>query len=824
MSVFAACERSRFPVSEALDDEVGAPLLDLVERADSATVRQSHSGEHFDGDDGTNTDGWSAPQLIGAGDLSIAWVMGRRATVRLDLDDGAVRWLHLRCQAAPSNNSATQRMTVALDDLELGVVDLAANRFEVHSFRLPVGAAARDSVVISLAFSHTAPSIVDVASSRDPAPSMPGRRPDVAAACDYLALTADGEPPESWQTSSLLDEYGPRGENRLFQPSGSEVAFPLSVPLDGRLEFGVRADAQAANREGTLRAIASIRRQGHREATFFNEVLPTSAARWRADLSSIAGEDVELVFRIAGGDTLRRGAEWLAPRVHGDPGGRDMTTNVVLIVADTLRADHLGSYGGNVHTPNLDALAAAGVRFENAYSHAPMTLPSHSSMFTSLLPTEHGVLNNGYVLGDLHVTLPELLRGAGYRHTAAFISLGVLRSGFGIAQGFTEYNQRFGRDWWKTAEEINAEVVPWLERSPPGPFFLWAHYSDPHSPYAAPDRELPTVRIRAGEEPPVTSVLNGRQFRLPVDVPPDGLELVFSSPDRPPPSARLAGLRSSDPRIVATCASRCDENPVGRTSVHYALEAGGSLHLQNPTGSTVSTTIVFQASDRPPAEEIRRRYREEVEYLDRQIGVLLSALREASRPEETLIIFTADHGEELFEHGPPGHVPYLYDTVVRVPLLVAWPGRVAAGTAVAEAVSHIDLLPTVLEWLRIPDPVSRSGRSLASLLAPGPAQFAAMPVVAETFRPEAPEDLKAIVANRRKLIVTPADNGVQMFDLERDPGEREDLAGRHPTGAAALAERLDARLAEARERALPPEQRAMTDEEVRRLRALGYLR
>lgn len=324
VSAFAACGRSSFPVAlDEPDDEVGVPLLDLVERADYAPVRLSHAGEHFDGGDGETSDGWSAPQRIVASGQSIAWVMGRRATVRVDLDDRTVRWLHLRCQAAPSDNPATQRMTVALDEWELGVVDLAANRFDVHSFRLPRGAAARDSVVVALAFSHTAPSIVPIAASGNSAPSTPGGRSEVAAACDYLALTADGEPPELWQTSRVLGEYGPRGGGRLFQPSGSEVAFPLSVPIDGRLEFGVREDAESGNREGTLRAIASIRRQGHAEATFFNEVIPTSGARWRADLSSIAGEDVQIVFRIAGGDSRRRGAEWFALRVHGDPGGRE---------------------------------------------------------------------------------------------------------------------------------------------------------------------------------------------------------------------------------------------------------------------------------------------------------------------------------------------------------------------------------------------------------------------------------------------------------------------------------------------------------------------
>ena len=821
-AVLAGCARSPYPVTEAHGDGAGVLLLDLVERASSAAVRLSHAGQHFEDDavgDGAAT-GWSAPQRVTGSGLSFAWATDRRATVRLDLHDIDGRWLHLRCQAAPSDTGATQTMTIAVDDEALGAVDLAANRFEVHSFRLPAEAAAREVVEVSLSFAYLAPPVIPVRSSGGLSGSG---QPEVAAACEYVAVSAASTPPMSWQTPQVLREYGAR-EDRLAQPGGSEVAFSLSVPAAARLEYGVRgADPTDGGATG-LRAEVSIRRPGQAAEVFHREPVTTGATRWQADLAAIAGQEVEIVFRIAGGSVTHRVAEWLSPRLYGDPGGMDTTTNVVLIVADTLRADHLGSYGGPAHTPNLDALAASGVRFANAYSHAPMTVPSHSSMFTSLLPTEHGVLNNGYVLGDLHVTLPELLRGGGYRHTAAFISLGVLRSSFGIAQGFTEYHQRFGRDWWKTAEEINAEVVPWLERSPPRPFFLWAHYSDPHAPYAAPDRELPTMRIQAGDGTPVTAALNGRQVRVRADVPPDGLELTFTSPDRPPPSARLAGFRSLDPGITAACGSRCVELPVGRSSVHYTLEAGGSLRLQNATDSTVTATVAFQASDRPSADEIRRRYREEVEYLDRQIGVLLSALREASRPEDTLIVFTADHGEELFDHGPPGHVPYLYDTVVRVPLFLSWPGRVDAGAVVTEPVSHVDLLPTVLEWLRIPDPVSRSGRSLIPLLAPGPTPFDTVPVVAETFRPEAPVDLKAIVESRRKLIFAPADSGVQLFDLERDPGERDNLAGRDPAGASELSERLDERLTEARERALPPEQRALTDEELQRLRALGYLR
>ena len=494
-------------------------------------------------------------------------------------------------------------MTVAVDDVELGIVDLPANRFEVHSFALPADPAARQAVDVSLGFAYTAPAIVYTASTRS-SPSADGPRPEVAAACDYVAITAANEPPPPWQTPQLLQRYEAR-DDRLIQPAGSEVAFAVTVPDDARLEYGiaVRQDGRSTGSDSSdLRAEVSIRRPGQGDDVFFRETVADGATRWQADLSSIAGEEVELVLRIGAGDEAGGTAEWLSPRLYGDPGDLDVATNVVLIVADTLRADHLGSYGGEVRTPNLDALAASGARFENAYSHAPMTVPSHSSMFTSLLPTEHGVLNNGYVLSDRHTTLPELLRGTGYRHTAAFISLGVLRSPFGIAQGFTEYHQRFRGDWWKTAAQINAEVVPWLEGAPPGPFFLWAHYSDPHSPYAAPDREHPTVRIRPGQAAPVTATLNGQQTRFRVEVPPGRLEAVVLGhrPDGPVGSNRqppqhesadhlhlrdtLRGIRdrSEQPPVRRRCARKpLAAQPDGRRDHDARLRAG----IRPPVGT-----------------------------------------------------------------------------------------------------------------------------------------------------------------------------------------------------------------------------------------------
>ena len=133
-------------------------------------------------------------------------------------------------------------------------------------------------------------------------------------------------------------------------------------------------------------------------------------------------------------------AAWWQWRQGGDAApapGALRGANLLLVTIDTLRADRVGAPG---LTPTLDALASGGLRFTNAYAHAPVTLPSHASIMTGLAPPAHGVRNNGaYRLADEHVTLAEVVRAAGYR-TGAFIGAVVLDSRFGLDQGFDVYD------------------------------------------------------------------------------------------------------------------------------------------------------------------------------------------------------------------------------------------------------------------------------------------------------------------------------------------------------------------------------------------------
>jgi arylsulfatase A-like enzyme/Tfp pilus assembly protein PilF len=169
--------------------------------------------------------------------------------------------------------------------------------------------------------------------------------------------------------------------------------------------------------------------------------------------------------------------------------------NLLLVTLDTVRADHLGSYGhGDAVTPWLDRLAGGGLRFAQASAPAPLTLPSHTTILTGLLPPHHGLRNNGAGgLSGNTATLAAVLAAKGYR-TGAFVGAFVLDRRFGLGQGFEVYDDEIPRDPGAgavlEAERPGRDVVDralvWLARDDPRPFFLWVHLYDAHAPYAPP--------------------------------------------------------------------------------------------------------------------------------------------------------------------------------------------------------------------------------------------------------------------------------------------------------------------------------------------------
>ncbi len=176
-----------------------------------------------------------------------------------------------------------------------------------------------------------------------------------------------------------------------------------------------------------------------------------------------------------------------------DPGRRESAPtalpppSILLVTLDTTRADAVGPEAAAVETPSLDALAARGARFHQAYTTAPMTLPAHASMLTGLYPAEHGVHENARHLGPGHPLVAERLRAAGYM-TAAFVSGLPLDRQFGLARGFDLYDDELAPgEAERRAGETTDRALAFLGGGARAPLFLWVHYFDPHEPYEPPE-------------------------------------------------------------------------------------------------------------------------------------------------------------------------------------------------------------------------------------------------------------------------------------------------------------------------------------------------
>ena len=172
-------------------------------------------------------------------------------------------------------------------------------------------------------------------------------------------------------------------------------------------------------------------------------------------------------------------------------------TNVILITIDTLRADHVGCYGGQAaKTPTLDGLAADGVVFERAISQVPLTWPSHAVILTGTYPFQNGVQDfTGQPLAPQFRSVAQAFQHAGYA-TGAVISAFVLDRSWGLGRGFDFYDDAFSAETFqkkdiglvdRRADESVTHALAWLKKTPRRPFFLWLHLYDPHSPYDPPE-------------------------------------------------------------------------------------------------------------------------------------------------------------------------------------------------------------------------------------------------------------------------------------------------------------------------------------------------
>ncbi|MEP7207580.1 MAG: sulfatase [Casimicrobiaceae bacterium] len=399
--------------------------------------------------------------------------------------------------------------------------------------------------------------------------------------------------------------------------------------------------------------------------------------------------------------------------------------NVLVLVADTLRADHVGSYGYvRPTTPRLDGLAAEGRLYLHAYSASSWTLPAHASLMTGRALNEHhaGEHRRPYLDGK-YPTLAEVLGQGGYA-TGGFVA-NVFWCGrqTGLARGFVHYDDLYANGGdalartvlgrllayhvlpkfgWidipgrRSAADVNGRLLDWIDTVGDRPFFAFVNYMDVHGPY----------------------------------LPPEGFQGRFS----------------------------------GRT--------GGPRPTRIELGDIDASTTV-----RDPAilKAWIDRYDEALLYLDTEIGATLDALGRRGLLDNTIVVFTSDHGESWGEHGLMFHGHSLYQEQVRIPLIVRYPSRVARDRSVDP--TSLQDVPALIADLAglvsapFPKPAELVGRNVTDDVVAEVGRRTGMPASWPTAR----GSLRAIQDARWQLIVSDG-AGEELYDLTVDPAEMNNLA------------------------------------------------
>jgi arylsulfatase A-like enzyme len=335
--------------------------------------------------------------------------------------------------------------------------------------------------------------------------------------------------------------------------------------------------------------------------------------------------------------------------------------NVLLITNDQLRSDCLGAMGNRViRTPNLDRLASEGTIFEQYYAQCPQCVPSRGAMHTGRYPHTNRTPSNAYRLPDTELTLATILGKQGYT-TAVVGELPLaptnLMAGFQqAAAGFTEYQASLLGAGYALQGVAHAAAIKKAFFAGRAIDFLRSHRDKPFFLH-----------------------VNYRRPHHPFD-PPAPFDKMYANATFPASHKRDGEMKNKPPGQ-----QRAIENSVG---FDLRTLTEGDLH------------------------RVKSYYYGMISENDKYIGKILDHLRTSGLEDRTIVIFNADHGEMLGDHGLLFKGGYFYDEVVHIPLILRAPGKVTAGKRVKALAEQIDLVPTVLELLGMPQPAGMQGQSL----------------------------------------------------------------------------------------------------------------
>ncbi len=395
--------------------------------------------------------------------------------------------------------------------------------------------------------------------------------------------------------------------------------------------------------------------------------------------------------------------------------------NLLIITNDQHRADCLGCFGNPlIRTPNIDRLATGGVRFGSHFVHAPQCVPSRVSLHTGRYPHVHRVPSNSYVLPDSEDTLAKVLNQEGYR-TACVGEMPfapqAYTGGFQQVLASNKEYDRFlaghGLTYPPPSGPFQAAPVPWTDDLDETAFF------------AGHARQF----IRANRDSPFFLHVNFRRPHHPFN-PPAPFDKMYLGAQFPASYVRAGEMANKPPQQKA------------------ALEKTVNFDLRTLTAADL--------------DRVKAYYYGMISENDKYIGAILDELHTAGMEDRTVVVFNADHGEMLGDHGLLFKGSYMYDGVVQAPLVIRAPGKLAAGQVVNNLCEEVDVMPTLLELLGIRSPLGVQGQSLVNS-KPKAAVFAEFPAI------------RMARTREWKLVHYPKAKYGELYHLTEDPHEFANL-------------------------------------------------
>jgi arylsulfatase A-like enzyme len=398
----------------------------------------------------------------------------------------------------------------------------------------------------------------------------------------------------------------------------------------------------------------------------------------------------------------------------------DSRWNLLILTNDQHRADCLGCYGNPViRTPHTDRLAAQGVRFGNAFVHAPQCVPSRFSLHTGRYPHTTGVYTNSVPLPDDVPTLPRILNAAGYQ-TACVGEMPFApqdaTGGFArVLANNSDFNKFAAAHGLKhPADEGPFQCAP----------LPWTDDLDETAFFANHARDF----IRGHRDQPFFLHVNFRRPHHPFN-PPAPFDKMYLGAKFPPSHTRPGELDNKPPQQRA------------------ALEKSVSFDLRTLTSAALDLVKAY--------------YYGMISENDKYIGAILDELKSSGLDNRTIVVFNADHGEMLGDHGLLFKGSYMYDAVTRVPLILRAPGKIPAGKVIDSLVEEVDILPTLLSLLDVKPPAGIQGQSLFG--PPKQTVFSEFPTI------------KMVRTAEWKLVHYPKAKHGELYHLTEDPHELTNL-------------------------------------------------